>query len=71
MHRMWTLRRRASSECTTLQRFSGTERLRIISRIFIESALLYTLVVGISVVMEIVNNDAFYATSDIVSPSSQ
>lgn len=69
MYRMWSLRRQASSECMKLRRFGGTERLSIISRIFIESALLYTLAVGISVVMELVNNNAFYATTDVVSQS--
>lgn len=64
---MLALRKQASSECTALQRFSGSARLGTISRIFIESALLYTLAVGISVVMELVNNDAFYVTTDVVS----
>ena len=67
VYRMLALRKHGLAEYPALQRFSGSARLVTISRVFIESALLYTSAVGLSVVMEVINNDAFYATTDIVS----
>lgn len=66
VYRMWNMNRETSSFTRQL-RWNGTERLRAINRIFIESALLYTLSIAVSVLMEIIYNNAFYATTGVVS----
>ncbi|EPS99047.1 hypothetical protein FOMPIDRAFT_1092322, partial [Fomitopsis schrenkii] len=62
VYRMWKMNKQASSFTRQL-RLNGTERLKAINRIFIESALLYTLSIAISVIMEIICNNALYATT--------
>ncbi|KZT69779.1 hypothetical protein DAEQUDRAFT_709506 [Daedalea quercina L-15889] len=64
VHRMWKLNKQTST-FTRQQRFNGTERLKYINRIFVQSALLYTVSVGISVILEMASNDAFYGTTDV------
>lgn len=66
VYRMWKMNKQASSFTRQL-RLNGTERLKAINRIFIESALLYTLSIAISVIMEIICNNALYATTGAVS----
>ena len=63
---MFIMNKQASSFAKQL-RWNATARLKAINRIFVESALLYTLSVAVSVIMEAVRNDAFYATTGVVS----
>lgn len=45
----------------------GTDRIRSAVRIFVESALLYTVVVAISAIAELAKSNAYYGTIDTVS----
>ncbi|KAH9832949.1 uncharacterized protein C8Q71DRAFT_775722 [Rhodofomes roseus] len=63
VYRMWSLNKKISS--LTKQRRNGSERLKTVNRIFLESALLYTLSVVISAVLEMVSNDAFYSITSV------
>ena len=66
VYRMCRMNKQASSFTKQL-RWSAVTRLRTINRIFIESALLYTFSVAVSLAMESVRNNAFYATTGVVS----
>ncbi|KAH9913025.1 uncharacterized protein B0H18DRAFT_888962 [Fomitopsis serialis] len=43
----------------------STDRIRSAMRIFVESALLYTLSVGVSIIVELAGSNAYYGTSDL------
>lgn len=66
VYRMCRLDRQASSFTKHL-RGNAITRLKTINRIFVESALLYTFSVAINIIMEGLCNNAFYATTGVVS----
>ncbi|KAH9928188.1 uncharacterized protein B0H18DRAFT_1210442 [Fomitopsis serialis] len=57
--------RALSKQTSSFIRQQRWNRLKTVSRIFMESALMYTLSVVISAVMEMISNDAFYGTTDV------
>lgn len=66
VYRMCRMNKQASSFTKQL-RWSAITRLKTINLIFVESALLYTFSVAVSLAMESIRNNAFYATTGVVS----
>ncbi|KAH9923360.1 uncharacterized protein B0H18DRAFT_1015365 [Fomitopsis serialis] len=65
VYRIWSMQKLSSGLFTKTWRGSGRVNLSQVNRIFVESALLYTLSVAITLVTELAKTNGNYGTSDM------
>lgn len=66
VYRIWDVHHQTTAFFRTSR--LGTDRIRNAVRIFVESALLYTVAVAVSAIAELAKSNAYYGTSDTVGP---
>lgn len=67
VYRIWAMQKLSSEFFTQTWRGTGRVNLAHVNRILVESALLYTLSVAVTLITELAKTNANYGASDIVS----
>lgn len=70
VYRIWDLHHQITGSAVFKSPRVGGDRVKTVVRVFIESALLYTVVVAISAIAELAKTNAYYSTIDTVGELS-